>query len=214
MTVQEIRDSFVMKYNFEAQKRQDPPFATSHITEAMVASWLAEGEMDIVRRIGTFYASQTITLVTGTTSYAINTNFGKPVRLFDGTTEYTEIPYEEFLTLASGDSNYYFAIEYIETSNLHINPSPTSSSVNPTLSYKIDTNYYSPAGDTDWKTTTTSIFSGEIEIPKRYANAIIRYMMKEVYPEFEGRYEKDVMSLRESQPFTKKIEWRLNGGVT
>lgn len=210
MTVQEVRDAFVMSYEVECKKRGINQI--EDLSDKWVALKMSEGEMEAVRRIGILESSQDITIVATQKNYNLNSNFGRPIKLEDNTYIYTEIPYNEYLNLHTSDSNYYFAVQYADTNVLWLNPEPTTSTVDPTMTYGIDTNYYSSAA-TDWRSVSTNVFDGDLMIPRRYHMAIVQFVMKEMFPDLEGRYERTIQSLRESQPFSQTLDYRMNGGI-
>lgn len=200
-TIKEFRDLFVAEYMFECQKRG---ISRIEMPDGLIAAWMAEAQQNINIRLKPIQKYQDVAILTGATDYALNTDFGKPIKAYlgdaDGVIGDTEISLENAGDLLRTDiTGNKVAIFWDPTNSVYyLRTSPT-----PTENYYIrvwyyaDTLWYSPSGSVaqGWGIFDGSTFSGNFMIPDKYQMLVKYYLMGKAFSDM-GEYEKNLSILR------------------
>jgi len=205
MNVQEIRDTFLMRYQRLSRQRQQK---AEIIPEKEIAWYISAAQQDIQRRLSVVESSKDITLGTTSNLYALPVTFGKQKHAYVGSTSLVEKPIEwaEKQGVMS-QSGYFYAIK-ISGHTPYIYCPITSGTL--TIVYYPDLSYYQPSlGATQvWGSFNGVAYSGNLVLPNRYSVAIIYHMLSQIFPDYLPLYEKELKSLRESRQFS--VEDTLN----
>lgn len=212
MRLSEIRDQFLMQLKRECLKKNLPVPATEN---TMIAFDISEAQQEIQRRLKVVEKSASISLSAGYNTFNLPSDFGqhKAVTISD-------IPIKEmstgeiqgaqssvgetlgFAILVSGNSQY-----------LMIYPTP-SSTITAVLYYYPDFNFYQPSGASaqNWGTFDGDTFTGKLQLPDRYAKAVLLYMMSKWFDEFVAKYEVELKLLRSARVISYKDTMDYNLG--
>ena len=196
MLIAEIRDLFRGEYTLGAQIRGVKKI---DIGDKLLANFISQAQQDIQRRLAVVESSTDITLVTTTNVHSLPTNFGQQKHAYIGSTLLTEKTARYIREqLAVGGTGNWFSI-YQQGNTQQLLSPHTSGTL--TLFYYPDFRYYQPSVSTsqDWGSFSGIVFSGKLMLPDRYDMAILYYMLAKVLPEYDGKYEREVRSLRESR---------------
>lgn len=200
MTLQQIRDSFVARQKIECAKRQSQYV---ELGDTLVAKLISDAEMDIQRRCNIIEDSATIDLVSSIYTYELPTNFG----------EIKTVVYDSNTPLERVD-----LIDLQEMSGAEGIPTQYSlllDGVKPKIQFDqaqdgyIVTVYYT----THLNSAYTSL-SGCPKLPPIYQNAIIYYMLGQLFDDVLDKYEIELRSLRESSYTNRRtLKFNINGGI-
>lgn len=216
MTLQHLRDAFVMEYKLECQKT-----GTREILfgDKQIAYMISKAQQDLINRlkISELYTDVSLTAVTTYTEYTLPSNFGAVAkRPKIGDVELDIVNREDIPssgTLSQGTPEklaiYFNGTEY----KMSVYPLP-SSAMTLRLWYFIDTAYFNPASTSaqDWGTFDGSQFSGNVKFPDKYLKAIIDFMVGEVFPQRKGEYEFELSKLKATNATTYQgFKYRFGG---
>jgi len=196
VTINEVRDLFVGTYKLQAQVRG---VSQIEIGNKLLASFISQAQQDIQRRLLVVESSTDVTLETTTNVHSLPTNFGQHKHAYIGTTLLEEKP-ARFMRelLATGGTGNYFGI-YQQGNTQQIITTSTSGTL--TLFYYPDFRYYQPSvsSDQDWGNFNGIVFTGKLLLPDRYDMAVLYYMLSQVIPDYDNKYEREIRSLRGSR---------------
>lgn len=199
MTVQQIRDSLVVKYKLECLKRGTKEL---ELGDTLIAQLISEAQQDIVRRHAVIEASGTVSVVSGTYSYDLASNFGqmKTVVLDGAPIEQVtaqELQEETGVTTAKPTR---YAVKIIDDQPQIMVDGSQACTL--TYYYNIDTN---PG--------TLASLTGNLSVPNRYNNAVQYFILAQFFDDIYGKYEAELRSLRESQWTNKRTFKYSMGGI-
>lgn len=217
MTINELRDIFIVKQKLECLKRKTDFF---DIENKVLAFMISDAQQDIQRRLSVVESSDTITL--GSTSidylsantYTLPSNFGKPKHAYIGANLLEEkdlVWLERFIQ--SGNSGYYYAIKPAGHTSYIICPIGSGTL---TIQYYPDLGFYQPSlsASQTWGNFNGLVYSGNLLLPDRYNNAILYKMLSHLFDDYLGLYEKEIKSLRELRLFSSDYKLGYNvGGI-
>jgi len=199
MTIQQIRDSFVVKYKLECLKRGVPE---KELGDTLIAQLLSEAQQDISRRHAVIEASGTVSVTSGTYSYDLATNFGQMNLVTLDGSPITRVDVTDLQSIAGDTTNKpsQYAVKIIDDQpQIMVNGSQACTL---TYYYNIDTN---PA--------TISSLTGNLSLPNRYANAVQYFLLAQIFDDITVKYEAELRSLRESQYSNKRTLKYSMGGI-
>ena len=196
MTIDEVRNLFVGMYKVQSQVRG---VSQIEINNKLLASFLSQAQQDIQRRLLVVESSVDVILTTTTNVHSLPTNFGQHKHAYIGTTVLEEKP-ARFIRelLATGGTGNYFGI-YQQGNTQQIITPHTSGTL--TLFYYPDYRYYQPSvsSNQDWGNFNGIVYTGKLLLPDRYDMAVVYYMLSQVIPDYDTKYEKELRSLRGSR---------------
>lgn len=199
MTLQEIRDAFLMRYQRISKQLNQK---VDIIGDAEIAWYISLAQQDIQRRLSVVESSVDITLGSETNLYALPATFGKQKHAYISDLLLKEVPIKEAeQEIAIGNTGDFYAIK-ISGHIPYVFCPVTSGTL--TIVYYPDLSYYQPSlGSSQvWGTFTGAVYSGNPILPNRYSIAIITNMLSQIFPDYLALYEKELKSLRESRQFS------------
>ncbi len=229
ITLQSTINMFLAKYKLEAMKRGVKPIV---FAKDMLALLLSEALAEIQRRHSVIMAGYDLSITADTYEYTLPDGFGRIIKIMDSDDELTEHGFTEIWTLIktglsnsdTGTPEYYAMVDKVDNSTgtavyekkLLVYPIPSSSG---TLSI-----YYYPTitmlntnvdGKYFWGSYDGESFTGDLIFPDRYSNAIVLYMLAQIFDDIYQKYEREMEILKETQPTTYKWDrqYRINGGI-
>jgi len=227
MTVQAIRDLFLIKYKLECSQRNMREIEFGNKT---ILTFLSGAEAAIQDELQIISSAGTITLVAGTKTYSLPVDFadfiGQPKMLIGTTYSLLEqislADYKEDMTTDNG-TPLKFAVYRFQGSAPVIGLLPTpSTSGTISFAYKMDIfTYY--AGDTNanfadegYAAYDGSTPTGNIVLPPKYADLIISKMLTNLFPDYEQKYQLMLKDAKYSRPVDnkKKLGYSYSGGIT
>lgn len=210
MTLKELRDTFLMRYDILCQTREVKKIK---LVDKVISSFISAAQQDIQRRLSVVETSTTITLSTTTNLYALPQTFGKQKHAYIGGNRLDEKPitWVEKQNV-DGSDGYWYAIKI--TGHTPYIYCPISSGTL-TIVYYPDLGYYQPSvsASQTWGTFSGVVYSGNLILPDRYNMAILYNMLSQVFQDYFLLYEKELKSLRESRQFsdTDTLGYNLGG---
>lgn len=199
MTLGEIRDDYVANLQREFFKAgKDMP----NLNDKSIAMDMSKAFQDIQRRVNVIQGYNTITTSASNNVYNLPNNFGKMKKVMYSDLELEEISFNELITKENVTDypTHYAMYPSGNTQQIVLYPTPNDA-YTVYIYYSLDLGYYSPSGDTNqnWGNFDGAVFSGYPKLPERYNNAVMMYMLGLWFPQWEAKYEKELMSLRESR---------------
>ena len=212
MTLNEIRNAFVLKFNRESRKRK---LNYEIPADREIALLISEAEQDVQRRLRIVESSSTVTITSGVGT--LPSNFGS----IRGVKWGTEFLKERSITDVRKAQAYesvsepnIYALDTGSSYQLLVYPTDVTSV---TVYYTVDSLYHQPSASTEyWGSTTQPFddgFSGNLILPNRYAFAIQLYMLAQYFDEMEIKYERELNSLKHSRPSTLSAPKYNFGGL-
>lgn len=202
MTLNEIRNAFVLKFNRESRKRKlnyEVP------ADREIALLISEGEQDVQRRLRIVESSATVTLTNGVGT--LPANFGSIRGVKYSNTFLTPRSITDVRKAQAQESvsePYIYALD-TQSGSYQLLVYPTDAT-SVTVYYTVDSLYHQPSASTEyWGSATLPFndgFSGNLILPNRYALAIQLYMLAQYFDEIEIKYERELSSLKHSRPNT------------
>lgn len=195
MTTKEIRDDFVLKYKIECQKRSTKFL---DLGDKAIAKLMSEGIQDLQRRLSIVKATTTIDLDDNTYSYDLPDNFGNVDTVTCGGL-LLQIDFKDWQCINTySDVPSQFSID---GTTIYLDGSSSGNTL--TLTYYFDPNFYSNFDTFEGFTFNGSNWFGNTVLPNRYNQAIVYYMLSSFYDDMLMKYEKELNSLKMTQPTNK-----------
>jgi hypothetical protein len=217
MTLLEVRDFFTTFYKLECVKHQVKEI---DFQDKIIAAWISAGQQEIVDRLKLLETYYDLAYTAQTTftplSLASVTDFGKLLR--------TE---PELNIVGINDLNTYNAdgdVEQGEVDSIAVwhdgvafkvgLSNLPSSAGTIRLWYQKNTGYYSPSGSSsqNWGTFDGSTFTGNLKIPEKYLDLLIKYMLGQIFPDKQQEYETVLQRFKGDSISTSKGEIGYNLG--
>lgn len=212
MTLGEIRDDYVRSLQREFWKiGKDTP----RINDKTIAMDMSEAFQEIQRRHSVLQGYNTITTSSGNNVYNLPSDFGKMKKVMYSDLELEEMTFNELITKENATTypTHYAMYTSGNTQQIVLYPTPNDA-YTVYLYYYLDLGFYSPSGDTNqnWGNFDGAVFSGTPKLPERYNKAVKSYMLGLYFPEWEQRYEREMLSLRESRVSSlPKLKYKMGG---
>jgi len=193
MTVQDIRDDFVVKYKVECQKRGAKEI---QFGDKVIAKYISEAQQDIQRRHNILSGEYTLIMVEDEFTYELPSDCSNITKITIDNVPLDRVNLAEMqdIVTASGTPTRY-AIKLTDALSVQFDLSEADKEL--TVYYDVDTNFASDS-DNDWGGFNGK-FYGSLRIPQRYNKAVVLYMLAEMFDDIVMKYEKELASLRESQ---------------
>jgi len=193
MTLQDIRDDFVVKYKLECQKRGAKEI---QFGDKIIAKWISDAQQDIQRRHNILSGEYTLIMIEDEFSYELPTDCSNITKITVDNVPLDRVNLGEMqeIVTAEGTPTRY-AIKLADTLSVQFDLSEADKEL--TVYYDVDTNYASDS-DNDWGGFNGK-FYGSLRLPQRYNRAVVLYILSEIYDDILPKYEKEMNSLRESQ---------------
>lgn len=206
MTLQDIRDDFVFKYKLECAKRGSKEI---QFPDRALAKFISEAQQDIQRRHNILSGEYTLVMIEDVYTYQLPTDCGNVIKVMVDNVPLERKNINEIRDLlpATGVPTCYATVL---NDCLSIQFDLTTADEELTVYYEIDPHYFS-SEDTDWGTFIGK-FAGRAKLPQRYNNAIVLYMLSQIYDDLYPKYEKEMASLRESQYHNRtSLKYNMGG---
>jgi hypothetical protein len=199
-----IRDIFTVKYKIECTRRGIPD---KSLSDALIAKLISDAETDIQRRNRVLESSGTINLITSTYIYDLPANFGeiKTVIYTDTNNGISPLERVDLQTLQEIKADAGIPTQYSlklvdDLPQIQFNLAKTGNII--TVFYYVDL-------DSGYTTIT-----GLPKLPHVYTNAIVLQMLSQFFDDIQIKYERELMSLKESQYTNRRfLKYKINGGI-
>lgn len=193
MTLQDIRDDFVFKYKLECTKRGVKEI---QFPDRALAKLISEAQQDIQRRHNVISGEYVLTMVEDTYTYELPSDCANVSKVIVDGVALDRKNINEIRDYEAGEG-VPTCYSILLNDKLSIQFDLATADQDLTIYYEVDTNFFSNE-DTDWGKFIGK-FAGGLRIPQRYNNAVVLYLLAQVFDDIDIKYKKEMDSLRESQ---------------
>jgi hypothetical protein len=214
MTINEIRNAFMLRMRREAFKRQvDLP----QIDNTEIALLVSEAEQDLQEKLLIVESSATVTLTSGVGN--LPANCGKIRAVRSGSTFLDERSADEVTRMqahgSSSDASVFARQTTGGTETLLVYPTGAESVV---VYFYVDTLFHQPSASEEyWGSASlpysSGDFSGNLLLPARFSKAIQYHMVSEYFDDYLLRYQSLVNQLKGSSRKTISSPKYMFGGL-
>lgn len=196
MLANELYEIFLVELEQELELLQRP-FKVIH--PKVFSYWLTEGEADIRIKTGILEKYTDITLIDGTSDYVLPDDFSTDVQVEFSTTKLDKKNISDIL-LEDTPTNPYAIYSTGGKFYLRVNVDTTASTVR--VHYISGTDIQADAADYfDGDTLVNSV-----SLPDETIKTLKLYLLSKVIPELEGKYERKLQELINTQALRENLE--------
>lgn len=219
MILSELIYAFKNDYTLENIKRGTKEI---RLLDKQIALMLSKVCSDIQKKFGVIELVKSITVVSGTDKYDLNTSVLEIRSVTNGEIVLVKKSTDWFnkQVAASGTPIYYTLLFNTVLPQLWFYPKPSTDDTI-TVNYIPNYNLYSPAQATAGDfgnfgigdSGTVTGFSGNTVFPTKYDTLILLGLMKQMFEGMEGDYLKESVLLRAKQFNGEKLDYNMNGVI-
>jgi hypothetical protein len=217
MNTEELVYAFKNDYEIECLKRDTRQI---RLVDRQYALMLSKTVSDLQKRLGVIEASTSITSLRAISTYNISAAFMNPkVVKYGSDTAILEKKSTEWIDKQTSQSGtpIFYAIKYTSgTAALYLYPTPDKSGDTIIVTSNLNYGLYSPSASThNFGTFDGNTFSGNLVFPDQYEQALLKGMMKELFPKLKhpdihGDYEAEIELLKVLQYNGEKFEYHFD----
>jgi len=219
MLLNELVDSFVTKYKMQCLLRSIPQIV---LTQNFLALILAEAASDIQKLFGAIELTMPVDLIVGTDKYDLSQSVIDIKNVSSGVNGFILIRkssdwIEKQSAITSGLDNISTPLHYsmlypAAIPQLLLYPAPTVADTL-TVNYTPNFNLFSPSVVTtqDFGLFDGKAFSLNTVFPTQYDKLLLLGMMKQIFKDFEGDYQKEEALLKVLQFNGEKFDYHYDG---
>lgn len=193
MTLQDIADDFVLKYKIECSIRGAKEI---QFGDKALAKLISDAQQNIQRRHNILSGEYTLTMIEDEYSYELPTDCAYVTKVVVDSVALDRKNINELRDYEQQEGVPTCFATY-QADCLKIQFDLTTADEELTIYYDVDPNFYSNS-DNDWGTFLQK-FAGSLRLPQRYNNAVVLYILSQIFPDLSAKYEYEMASLRESQ---------------
>lgn len=217
MTLDEVKDKFLLEYRLEVNKRGVKEFIFNN---REIASWIAETQQEIVDRLNliTTHIDLALTSVTAFTTYDLPVNFGKLLKAEINGNRLNIIGFDDIQTtgtIPQGTPDSIAVYRDNDDKFKAVLQPLASTTATCKVWYVVNTLFYSPSGVSaqNWGTFDGTSFSGNLKMPERYIPLLLIGVLGRIFPDKQQEYEAKLRMAKNNKSTTTKrgIKYNLGG---
>ena len=209
MKLNELIDAFYTNYLIACKMRGVEFIDFTKREQALI---LSKTVSDLQKSFNIIEVNTSKTSISGTNSYALTNTFMNPKVVSYGGNILVKKSTEwiNSQTMQQGIPTYY-TIQYLTSiPNLLLYPTPASSGDTIVIVSNLDMQIYSPsASSNDFGTFDGEVFSGNLNLPTVYDQAVLYGMLSQIFPDIKAQYEQEKILLKVKQYNGVKFEYKL-----